>query len=103
MKHVQFMLGQTWIALALISIIGIGLGFGWSKIGGCRGWTRRRVFFARLLGLVAAVIPLTMVALGSIWFNDHAIETLKDYDPYVPQWLLRLLACMWYMEILVLA
>jgi len=103
MKHVPFMLDQTWIPLALVMAIGIGLGFSWQRIGGSRSWSQCRTSFARITGLVAAAIPLTMVVLGTMWFNDHAIETLEGYDPYVPQWLLRLLDCMWWAEVLTLA
>src|SRR5678816_688443 len=78
MKHVPFMLDQTWIPLALVIAIGIGLGVSWQRIGGSRGWSQRRTNFARITGIVAAAIPLTMVVLGTMWFNDHAIETLED-------------------------
>jgi hypothetical protein len=98
-QHWQFMLGQTWPELAVIAAITVAIELGLARMGASREWSHRRTMFLRCAWSVAAAMPAVSVVLGTIWFNDHALETLDNYDPYVPRWLLRLLSAMWWTEL----
>jgi hypothetical protein len=101
-QHVHFMLEQTWPYLSVVVAITVAFELGASRMGASRNWSHRRTMFLRCAWLFAAAIPAVSVLLGTMWFNDHALETLNNYDPYVPRWLLRLFSAMWWTELVTL-